>query len=434
MKKILSLLAVLSVTFFTFLTSADNPYDTQIDSLKQSHRIIFFGDGDRPHNDSVRALVDLFYYDQFQHSQDPRAPYFLFMSKDDKLAMGIGGVVRMRGWADWSGVIDYNGFIPYAISIPKDEVHRKKIASTPAGTALYFRVIGRHNQFGNYQLYIEANFDGYQSRDFHLKKAYATVNDWTIGYAPSSFCDPVTNPPVIDAQGPSAMVQTTAVLVRWQHNVHKNWSIASSIEMPASQVGGDNVTTEAIDDWFPNVAAFGQYQWGKNEHIRLSGIMRVLPYRDLVAGENRNKIGWGVQMSSVFRPVEPLTLYATVNGGCGYGSFTGDLIMGNFDLINNPNDEGRMYAPGAFAWFGSAQYHFRPNLFASATIGQERFLPSHEVTGDTYKYGLYSAFNVSWNPSPRLQLAAEANFGKRKNFNGESNWARRACMMIQFSF
>lgn len=413
---------------------ASHPYDVQIDSLKQSHRIIYFGEGVRPSNDSVRNLVNLFYYDQFQHSQDPRAPYFLFMSKDDQLAMGIGGVVRMRGWYDWAGVIPYNGFIPYAISVPKDEIHRKKISSTPAGTALFFRVIGRHSQFGNYQLYIECNFDGYQSRDFHLKKAYATVNDWTVGYAPSSFCDPATYPPVVDAQGPAAMIQTTAVLVRWQHNLSKNWSIASSVEMPSSQIGGDNATAMAIDDWFPNVATFGQYQWGKNDHIRLSAIMRVLPYRDIIANENRNKIGWGLQLSSVIRALEPVTIYATINGGRGYSSMTGDLIMGNFDLINDPDQPGRMYAPEAFAWFTSVQYHFRPNLFASATIGQERFLPSSSVDGDTYKYGLYSAFNLYWNPTPRLQLAAETNFGKRKNFNGESNWARRACLMVQFSF
>ena len=46
--------------------------------------------------DSIRSMIDLFYVDQFRHFQDPRAPYFLFMSKDANLAMGIGGVVRIR--------------------------------------------------------------------------------------------------------------------------------------------------------------------------------------------------------------------------------------------------------------------------------------------------------------------------------------------------
>ncbi len=414
--------------------SAQNPEEILIDSLKNSHRIIFIGDGEKPHNDSIRALVDMFYMDQFRHFQDPRAPYFLFMSKDNKLTMGIGGVVRMRGWYDWGGIIDYNGFIPYAISVPKNNINRRKIDSTPAGTALFFRVIGRNYRFGDYQLYIEANFNGYQSRDFHLKKAYATINDWTIGYASSTFSDPTAAPPTVDAQGPQAYVQTTAVLLRWMHTFKRHWTTAASVEMPKSQIGANNITTATINDWFPNIAAFGQYGWGSNEHLRLSGVMRVLPYRDILAQKNRDIIGWGVQLSSVFRPINPLKIFITASGGRGYGSFTGDLLMGNFDLTNDPQREGRMYAPASFTWLGAVQYHFRPNLFASATLGQERYLPNRHIDGTTYKYGLYSAFNVFWNPTPRLELAAELNLGKRMNFNGESNWARRISLMAQFSF
>jgi hypothetical protein len=108
-----------------FITNAKTSDEIQLDSLKESHQFVFIGDGDNPHKDSIRAMVDMFYMDQFRHFQDPRAPYFLFMSKDSQLAMGIGGVVRMRGWVDWGGVIPYNGFIPYAISVPRDKVNRK---------------------------------------------------------------------------------------------------------------------------------------------------------------------------------------------------------------------------------------------------------------------------------------------------------------------
>lgn len=38
-----------------------------------------------------------------------------------------------------------------------------------------FRVLGRNKSLGDYQLYIETNFNGYASRDFHLKKAYAML-------------------------------------------------------------------------------------------------------------------------------------------------------------------------------------------------------------------------------------------------------------------
>ena len=55
--------------------------------------------------DSVEKMLNMFYVNQFRHFQDPRAPYFMFMSKSNNLAMGIGGVVRIRGYYDWNGSI-----------------------------------------------------------------------------------------------------------------------------------------------------------------------------------------------------------------------------------------------------------------------------------------------------------------------------------------
>lgn len=405
-----------------------------IDSLKSTHRIEYLGEGEKPSANDERALLDIFYYDQFRNAQDPRAPYFLFMSRDANFAMGLGGVVRMRGWYDWNGAMPNNGFIPYNISIPSDLLRSRWMGSTPAGTALYFRVLGTNTPVGDYQLYIEANFDGYNQRDFLLKKAYATLNDWTIGYAHSTFSDPLTEPLLVDGQGPNAYVSTTAVLVRWMHNIRKDWIVASSIEMPKSFVGANGTTTQAIDDWFPNLAAFSQYEWAANQHVRLAGIMRVLPYRDLVTSTNHNEIGWGVQLSSVMRPCKPLTLYFMGNYGRGISSLTGDLMMGNYDLVNNPETPGEMYTPRLFGWYGAMQYHFTPTLFTGVTVGQLRYLPDYTQQDNMYKYGLYSAINLFWNITPRIQVGGEYNLGKRQNQNGEGRWAQRVSMMTQFSF
>ena len=408
--------------------------DEYIDSLKRTHRIEYLGEGESASPAREREMIDMFYYDQFMHSQDPRVPYFMFMSRDADFAMGLGGVVRMRGWADWAGAMHNNGFIPYDIAIPKDYSRRKWLGGTPAGTALYYRIIGRNASLGNYQLYIEANFNGYEARDFHLKKAYATVNDWTVGYTNSTFSDPATESMLVDGQGPNAYVSTTTLLVRWMHTIKAHWVVAASVEMPDAQIGADGVLTENVPEWAPDVAAFGQYQWGSGQHVRLSGVMRVLPYRDLVALKNRNVIGLGVQLSSVMRPTRQLTLYATANYGKGIGSMTGDLIMGNYDLVAVPEKSGTLYAPKSFGWFGAVQYHFMHNLYASATFGELRYLPEHPVYPTEYKYGLYSAYNVFWNITPRIQVAGELNLGKRQNMNGEHRWARRISLMTQFSF
>lgn len=414
--------------------SIPSPEERQVDSLKTHHQIVYFGKGEQADSVKERTLIDRFYYDQFHHFQDPRAPYFLFMSRDAQLAMGIGGVVRMRGWQDWKGVMNTSGFIPYDISVPADQARRRKLGTTPAGTTLYFAVLGSNRALGSYQLHIEANFNGYRSRDFNLKKAFATVNDWTIGYTNSTFSDPAGTPPLVDGQGPNAEVRTTAVLLRWMHALTPHWEVAASVETPQSQVDANDSTTMALDDWLPNVATFLQYGWGYNEQVRLSGIVRTLPYRDLLTEKNLNRIGWGVQLSSVFRPARPLTVYATMNAGQGYESMTNDLLMGRLDLINDPCRPGRMYAPFAFGWFGALQYYIVSNVFVTATFGQMNYRPSEQVPGSTYKYGLYSAVNIFWYMTPRIQVAGEFNWGKRQNVNGEHNEARRISLMAQFAF
>lgn len=415
------------------VAKAQSAVDAQMDSLINSHKIIFFGEGDKPEADSVRDIVYHFYYDQFRNFLDPAAPYFMFMSKGGDLAMGVGGCVRARGYFDWGGAIPASGFAPMLIPMEKNPLNEKKFGTTPAGSALFFRVIGKNKKFGIYQLYIEANFNGYQTRDFHLEKAYAIINDVTIGYASSTFSDLQALPPVIDAQGPNAKMSQTAVLARWMHTWRKRWSFAASLETP--DMAPINSSTALVrSQYMPNVAVFGQYEWGRSEHVRLAGIMRQLPYRDMLAEKNHTIMGWGLQLSSTFHPIDPVTVYASINGGKGYAGLGGDLLIGTYDLVADPAQPGRAYAPKSFAYYVGLQYNFKPNLFMSATFGQSRYLPSHAVDPDEYKYGLFSATNIIWCPTPRIMGGLELDLGRRNNFSGAHKTAHRIGMLASFSF
>lgn len=413
--------------------------DRQIDSTLTSNKVVFLDGKPAPeeiqhHVDSIRRKISIFYYDQFRHFQDPGAPYFLFMSKDASLAMGIGGAVRMRGYYDWGGAIPASGFAPYLIPITPDPTNMKHLGTTPAGTCLFFRVLGRNKTLGNYQLYIEANFNGYQSRDFHLKKAYAIINDFTVGYAASTFSDPAAVPPTVDAQGPNNKITPTAVLVRYMPVVKDRWYFAVSAEASSPAIGADGTTTKKCSNWLPDFAAFAQYQWAPGQHVRLSGIVSTLSYRDLVAGKNHNKAGWGLLLSSVAHPLPELTTYFSANYGKGTAGQVGDLLMGNYDMLADPEIPGRLYVPASFGWCVGVQYNFRPNLFMSVSASQTRLLPSMAVSPDEYKYGIFSAVNIFWNLTPRMQVAAEFDYGIRHNFSGAHRAARRIGAMCQFSF
>lgn len=391
------------------------------------------GDGLTAEQDSLRQLVMAFYYDQFRHSQDPEAPTFLFMSKSSSLLMGIGGVVRMRGWYDWGGAIPGNGFMPYLIPIPENAASTRKLGTTPAGTALFFQMVGR-SPVGTYRLYIEANFNGYGGRDFHLKKAYATIGDFTVGYANSTFSDPAAMAPTVDAQGATNKLSKTDVLVRYMRTFRRHWTMAVSVETPSSQIDATDGETEPTSDWLPDFSAFVQYQWGEGEHVRLAGIVRSLGYRDLIAGVNRNVAGWALQVSSMAHPLPAVTTYLTFNYGLGYGGLTNDLLAGNYDLVANPLEEGRMYAPRSLGYCIGLQYNFTHALFASASFSQTHYLPRYAVAPAEYSYGWCADVNMFWNILPRLQVGVEFDLGRRVNADGTGRYARRAGAICQFSF
>ncbi|MDE7237347.1 MAG: hypothetical protein K2N66_05935, partial [Paramuribaculum sp.] len=391
---------------------ADSPVDIFNDSLKSSHRIILLPGNEKPAPaDSMRAIIDNFYFDQFRNFQDPAAPYFLFMSRDANLAMGIGGCVRMRGWYDWGGAIPANGFAPALIPMTPDPTQMRRFATTPAGTSLFFKVLGHTFADIDYQIYIECNFNGgggtSGGHDFHLKKAYAIINDWTVGYASSTFSDPAAQPPTVDAQGPNNKMAMTDVLLRWMKPLSRHFTLALSAENPAQQTEQLTDLTAKVDEWLPDFAAFIQYGWRKSEHVRLAAIYRTLSYRNLAEGANRNVGGVGLQLSSISRPLDPLTVYATVTAGKGTASLGGDMLIGNFDLVPDPEREGVLYAPWSLGWCGGLQWNFKPELFVSATVSQSRYLPSYTPADDTYRYGTYIAANVFWNPTPRVQVGAE---------------------------
>ena len=417
---------------------AQSLHEEHIDSLISSTKVIDLDDSPlslRSQSDEeTRRMIESFYYEQFRHSQDPDAPYFLFMSKSGQLSMGIGGVVRMRAWFDWGGAIPVSSFTPYLIPMIPNPTARQQLGTTPAGVCLYFRTLGRSPVIGNYQLYIEANFNGYQGRDFHLKKAYAVVRDITVGYTSSTFSDPAALPPMVDAAGTNDKIDGTTVLLRYMPQIAHNFHAALSIESPNVQADVDRTTTAKCTSFIPDIAALIQYEWNKGQHVRLAGIIRSLPYRNLLSERNHTPIGAGISLSSVARLLPQFTTYTSVSYGKGISSLGGDLLVGNYDLLADPTEAGSMYAPRSLGWHVGVQYNIRPNLYIVLTASQMRLLPSHSVAADEYKYGLLGVISAFWHPIPRLQIGTEFDFGKRQNFSGAHRYARRFGALCQFSF
>lgn len=413
------------------------PVKVQQKKLISVTKYVLFGDSvEGVGQNDYENHVARFYADQYRHAQDPKAPYFMFMSRDASVAMGIGGKLEGLAMYDWGTSIDGTDFAPALIPVPRNGADPTRFQTSIAQTSLQLVVLGHSNRLGNYSVKIQGKFSGAKGT-FQLKNAYATLEDWTLGYTKSTFCDPAAEPSSVETDGPNSEVSATRFLGRWMHSFKNGIGVALSAEDPDYDYAVTDGINAVSSSYIPDFAGFVQYSWGGgDQHVRLAGIVRPMRYRDLTSGDNRHAVGWGLNLTTVFRPVDPLTIYAAANTGRGISSMVNDLSFLSCDLIARADKPGEMYAPRSYGWYASLQYNFRPNLFSTVIFGQERLLLDKGSAPDAsnYKYGLYGVANIFWDITPRCQVGAEFDIGKRMNFDGDNRVAYRIGALASFSF
>ncbi|MDE6559523.1 MAG: hypothetical protein K2K29_06525, partial [Muribaculaceae bacterium] len=164
------------------------------------------------------------------------------------------------------------------------------------------------------------------------------------------------------------------------------------------------------------------------------GILRTLPYRNLLSGENHNPLGWGLHLSSVGRPAGNLTAYANFSVGSGIAGLGGDMQYGHYDLLQNPAVTGNLYAPMTLGWCAGLQYNFRPDFFLSAAASQTHLKVRRPAPAGEYKCGTFACLTAFWNILPRVSVAAELDYGRRQNISDAARNAWRLNAMCAFSF
>lgn len=396
-------------------------------------KLVTAGGGTTPdlHSDSVQSLLSQFYEEQFRHFHDPDAPTFMFMSNDASLAMGVGGKMMLRGWFDWNGSQDGYEFFPYDIAVPKDPTQRHGLGASASQTALFFTLLGRRNGV-RYSIYVQG---GVKNKSFVLKKAYVKLNDFTLGLAGTTFEDGDAIVPTVDAAGPNGQVGKSQIVGRYFHTFRNGISLGAGVEFPSSSQNVVDNQTEACKDYIPDIAALVQYGWnGGNSHVRLSGLMRTMTYRNLLTSSNHNVVGWGAQVSGMINVAQPLTIYFTGLVGQGVGSYQGDLSEGDYDLVGEAGKPGKMVAPLCMGLTAGIQYNFTRKVFACIGLGETQYYQKHRLADDQYRYGLYGAANVFWKITPRFLAGVEYVVGKRMNFDGAHAGANRIDAMLSYSF
>ena len=338
--------------------------------------------GDRTHPDH-RNNIAVMYSRENLAFEDPAAPRFLFLDKKGEVALGIGGYLKAVGEYDFDGAIDNSNFVTNMIPVPLDPSQRQRFGATAANSTIFLKMVTRPTKVGRVIVYIQTNFTG-ASYGLELKQAYVSVGHLTLGKARRTFADGPAMAPTVDDQGPSGQVSAKNMLIKYTSPSWSGFSFAASVEVPEASYTTGN-TSKSIAQRFPDIPAYAQYSWDKGDsHIRLSGIMRQLSYRNLESSKNHFATGWGVQLSTIAGITPDFKFFGHYTYGKGIATYINDLDGLGYDLIPD-GASGNLKAPAMAGWTAGLQYNFTPRLFATASYSRAQLYGTAGMAADTYR-------------------------------------------------
>lgn len=431
MRNLHNLLAAAAVTMTVAANAADTTAPSAADSTAfvPERVIVVSGNPDNVNRGVVAVLYDS---NDFAF-HDPSAPRFLFLDRKGKIALGIGGYVYGTASYDFAGVSQTGSdFVPSAIPAPADPAKRGSLQFTAAHSTVFLQLAGHSEKFGTYSAYIQTNFTGSDSYELKLKQAYFRVGYVTLGLARSVFAD-AAGIATVDTQGPNGLIDAKNILVSYTPQVSRHFRLGISVEQPKATYTLSS-TTASIAQRVPDIPAFVEYDWGKSNHIRLSGLLRNLSYRDLASGKNRIATGYGVQISGISDLGGGVSLYVDGSFGRGIGAYINDLAGRDYDLIPDPDKPGRLRAPRTFAYAAGLNYNFCANGFATVAWGQARLYDQGAMAADTYRRGSYLSVNAFYTIFSDCLLGLEYARGWRYNIDGSHGTANRIMAALRYSF
>ncbi len=375
-------------------------------------------------------------------------PIFAIVGKNKSFYFSIGANFKFVGSYDWGNPSSdpqnssVGGLTP---ALPGD---RQSFAMTAQGSNIYFNVVGFPQSANQIGLFISFKLDNRPGNNYAVRANYVYMRyrNFLVGYSTSLYNDKATDPFTIDNHGPVASGVHDNIQVNFQKYVSGGIRFGVGIEAPKNDYTGyvpadapaDNMTA-SVRQRIPDVPFYIGYTSDTYSHVRLSGIVRGLTYRDNIAGCNRTVPGAGLKFTGSW-VADPFVFYAQAQGGKGMASYIQDNDGLGLDLVPDNSRPGRLVAPWAWGCIAGVQYNFSRSLFATAVYSyMHNYVdPYVSAVGIPYdsqlRSGHYILGNVIWQISPLFRTGMEYVRTVRNNCDGSSLSNNRLSILLSMSF
>lgn len=361
-------------------------------------------------------------------------PRFALVGKNGDFYLGIGAQFLGEAVFTWGDNMPSPVLFAPSSLTPAAPGNRGNTQFGWQSSSIYINFVampGSDNQVG---FFFKGNFMG-NNNAFNVYHLYAKYRGLTAGYTTSLFTDAAAEPMTLDFEGPNGYPYLTVFTAQWKQNFTKNLSGAIGIDAPtASMTTGRD--TEVVNQRIPAIPLYLQYAWNDGSaHVRLSGLVRPMQYRNEIEGNNKTVVGGGVQLSGMTKVVGNLSASFNAAYGRGIGTYLQDDNGLGLDAVAT-SEAGKISTVKTMGLTGGLSYQFSPKVSANVTYSHlTNWLPDdNAVSDDHYRYGDYVAANVIWNINKFVAAGIEYDYGHKKDFSGESLHANRLQTQLSVTF
>lgn len=376
----------------------------------------------------------------------PNAPRFAIVGKNEKFYLGFGGYVKGTMSFDWGSPINnYNEFIVSAIPMPGQQKpgNKGQFGLSAQQSDLFLNMVALPNDKNKVGFYLNFIFLG-NNYTPQVRQAYVTWRGIELGYGFSLFTDLAADPNTIDYEGPNAFTVVINAKFDYRHTFGKHFGIGVGAELPMASYT-NAARTSTVSQRIPDIPMYVQWDFGNNNRIRLSGLLRNMQYRsDSWAGKTKNLVGGGLQLSGNFNICNKLIGYYQGAVGKGMTSYFEDVTGDGYDMTPVYGDPSKLQTVKAWGGYLGLQYNWSSKVYSNIIYSHLRLYTPHYNDGtfdgtsapwsSAYKYGQYAVANVFYNITPQFSWALEYIYGRRVDMNNMQAHDNRIQTMLQINF
>lgn len=365
---------------------------------------------------------------------DNALPRFAIVGKHNKFYMGLGAQFLGEAVFDWGADMPSPLLMVPSAMTPASAGNRSNLGFGWQSSSIYMNIVALPHTADQIGLFFKMNFTG-SNNSVSVYHLYARYRGLMVGYNTGIFTDGAAMPFTIDFQGPAGYPYLTLFNASWTQKFTPYLTGAIGIDAPQSSFTYGN-GAEEVNQRIPAIPMYLQYGWNDGAaHVRLSGIVRPMQYRDDVAGKNKILLGGGVQLSGMTPIAGGLTAQFKAVYGKGIGTYIQDDNGQEIDAIACAVP-GKMTMTGTLGLTGALTYNFSPKVSANLVYSHVSnwFGRDGVIASGTYRYGDYAAANVVYAINKFISAGLEYDYAHRKNIAGESLHTNRLQCQLAITF